>query len=308
MMRPGLIAGVVVLLAVLLTGWSAFFTVAQWQQAIVLQFGAPVENGSISEPGLHMKVPFIQDVLYFDKRALEVDPPAQQVILGDQKRLDVDAYARYRIVNPLQFYQRVTNDSVARGRLSAIINSSMRRVLGATSLASVLSAERERIMANILRDVGEEAKPFGIEIVDVRLRRADLPEATSQPIYERMKSERNREAKEFRGEGQEQALQIRARADRERIVLLAEAAREAQIKRGEGDATAIKIYADAFGKDPQFFAFYRSMQAYSTALGNGDTTMVLSPTMDFLRYLDDPSGVVRSGTGAKPPVPGGAAK
>jgi membrane protease subunit HflC len=262
MNRPVLIAVVVVAFAVILTGWSAFFTVTQWQQAVVLQFGAPLR--SISEPGLQIKLPFLQDVLYFDKRVLEVDPPAQQVILGDQKRLDVDAYARFRILNPLEFYQRVTNESVARGRLSAIINSNMRRVLGSTSLAAVLSAERERIMSNILRDVGEEAKRLGIEMVDVRLRRA--------------------------------------RADREKIVLLAEAQREAQIERGKGDADAIKTYADAFGKDPPFFAFYRSMQAYTNALGNGDTTMVLSPSMDFLRYLEDPSGTARPAAPARPPA------
>ena len=302
MNRPGLIAVLAVAFVVILTAWSAFFTVTQWQQAVVLQFGAPLR--AISEPGLHVKVPFVQEVLYFDNRVLEVDPPAQQVILGDQKRLDVDAYARYRIVDPLQFYQRVTNEVIARGRLSSLINSSMRGVLGATTLASVLSAERERIMTNILSDVDKDARPWGIEMIDVRLRRADLPEATSQAIYERMKSERNREAKEFRGQGQEQALRIRANADREKAVLLAEAAREAQIERGKGDADAIKTYADAFGKDPQFFSFYRSMQAYTNALGNGDTTMVLSPTMDFLRYLEDPSGAAKPGAPARPPAAG----
>jgi membrane protease subunit HflC len=306
--RAGLIAGLVGLVFVVVVGSSAFFTVAQYQQAIVLQFGAPLDRGFINEPGLHFKMPFIQNVLYFDKRVLEVDPPAQQVILGDQKRLDVDAYARYRIADPLRFYQRVTSEIGARSRLAAIINSSMRSVLGSTSLASVLSAERERIMANILREVADQARDFGIQVVDVRLRRADLPSTTSQSIYDRMKSERDREAKEARGQGQELALQIRARADREKIVLLAEAQREAQIVRGEGDAEAIKIYADAFGRDPQFFAFYRSMQAYTNALANGDTTMVLSPGMDFLRYFGDPSGAAKTGAGgtgaAKPPAAG----
>jgi membrane protease subunit HflC len=184
----------------------------------------------------------------------------------------------------------------------------MRRVLGSVPLSAVLSAERDRIMANILREVADEAKRFGIDVVDVRLRRADLPGQTSQAIYDRMKSERDREAKEARGQGQELALQIRARADREKIVLLAEAQREAQIVRGEGDAAAIKIYAEAFGKDPQFFAFYRSMQAYDKALANSDTTFVLSPGMiDFLRYLGDPTGAKPGGNGAppaKPPAPG----
>jgi membrane protease subunit HflC len=306
MNRPGVIGAIALLVAVIVVGMSAFFTVSQTQQALLLQFGE-MRGEPIKDPGLHVKLPFFQNVLYFDNRVLEVDPPAQEVILADQKRVDVDAYARFRIVDPLRFYQTVTNEFGARGRLSAIINSSMRRVLGSTSLASVLSAERERIMADILHEVSDQAKGFGIEIVDVRLRRADLPEQTSQAIYNRMKSERDREAKEARGQGQEQALEIRARADREKVVLLAEAAREAQIARGEGDANAIKIYADAFGKDPQFFAFYRSMQAYANALGNGDTTMVLSPDMDFLRYLGDPTGAIRSGAGspaAKPSAPG----
>jgi membrane protease subunit HflC len=304
MNRPSVIGAIALLVVVVVVGMSAFFTVSQTQQALLLQFGE-MRGDPIKDPGLHVKLPFIQNVLYFDNRVLEVDPPAQEVILADQKRVDVDAYARFRIVDPLRFYQTVTNEFGARGRLSAIINSSMRRVLGSTSLASVLSAERERIMADILHEVSDEAKRFGIQIVDVRLRRADLPEQTSQAIYNRMKSERDREAKEARGQGQEQALEIRARADREKVVLLAEAAREAQIARGEGDANAIKIYADAFGKDPQFFAFYRSMQAYSNALGNGDTTMVLSPNMDFLRYLEDPTGAVRNGAGtAKAPLPG----
>src|ERR1700733_2141018 len=267
MNRPSVIGAIALLVVVVVIGTSAFFTVAQTEQALVLQFGEMREL--IKTPGLHLKVPFVQKVLYFDNRVLEVDPPAQEVILADQKRVDVDAYARFRIIDPLLFYQTVTNEFGARGRLSAIINSSMRRVLGSTSLASVLSGERERIMADILHEVGDQAKRFGIEIVDVRLRRADLPEQTSQAIYNRMKSERDREAKEARGQGQEQALQIRARADREKVVLLAEAAREAQIVRGEGDANAIKIYAEAFGKDPQFFAFYRSMQAYTNALGSG---------------------------------------
>jgi membrane protease subunit HflC len=302
MNRPGLIASLVVVIAVVVLGASAFFTVTQNQQALVVQFGEV--KRFVPEPGLHVKLPLVQYPLYFDKRVLEVDPPGQQVILADQKRVDVDAYARFRITDPLKFYQTVTNEPGARSRLSNIINSSLRRVLGSVSLSAVLSPERDRIMADIQHEVGEEAKRFGIEMVDVRLRRADLPEQTSQAIYNRMKSERDREAKEARGQGQELALQIKARADREKIVLLAEAQREAQIVRGEGDATAIKIYADAFGKDPQFFAFYRSMQAYGNALANGDTTMVLSPGLDFLRYLNDPSGHAKPGEAAKPAAPG----
>jgi membrane protease subunit HflC len=306
MNRPGVIGAVVVAVFILLGLWSALFPVAQNQQALVLQFGEP--RNFIKEPGLHIKVPFIQNVLYYDKRVLEVDPPAQQVILSDQKRVDVDAYARFRITDPLEFYKTLNTEFNARGRLSAIINSSMRRVLGSTTLVRVLSADRERIMADILHEVSDEAKRFGIEIVDVRLRRADLPEQTSQAIYNRMRSERDREAKEARAQGQEQAQQIRARADRDKTVLLAEAQREAQIVRGDGDAAAIKIYADSFGKDPQFFSFYRSMQAYRDALGSSDTTMVLSPDMDFLRFFGDPTGSGKGfgGAGPRPGSTGGA--
>lgn len=302
MTRPGVIASIVVIALLIVVGLSSLFTVPQYQQALVLQFGEL--QRVVPEPGLHAKIPFIQNVLYYDNRVLEVDPPAQQVILADQKRVDVDAYARFRITNPLQFYQTVNNEFVARGRLASIINSSMRRVLGSTTLASVLSGERERIMADILHEVNDGATHFGVEIVDVRLRRADLPETTSAAIYNRMRSERDRESKEARAQGQELAQQIKARADREKIVLIAEAQREAQIARGEGDATAIKIYADAFGKDPQFFSFYRSMQAYRDSLGNSDTTLVLSPDMDFLRFFGDPAGKGKPGTvnagGAKP--------
>ena len=306
MNRPGVIGAVVVAVFILLGLWSALFPVAQNQQALVLQFGEP--RNFIKEPGLHIKVPFIQNVLYYDKRVLEVDPPAQQVILSDQKRVNVDAYARFRITDPLEFYKTLNTEFNARGRLSAIINSSMRRVLGSTTLVRVLSADRERIMTDILHEVSDEAKRFGIEIVDVRLRRADLPEQTSQAIYNRMRSERDREAKEARAQGQEQAQQIRARADRDKTVLLAEAQREAQIVRGEGDAAAIKIYADSFGKDPQFFSFYRSMQAYRDALGSSDTTMVLSPDMDFLRFFGDPTGSGKGfgGAGPRPGSTGGA--
>ena len=295
MNRPGLVALGIVVAALLIGAYSAFFTVDQTQLALVLQFGEPRQV--ISEPGLKVKVPFVQNVLFFDKRLLNVDPPEQEVILSDQKRIDADAYARFRISDPLAFYQAVVNEDGARSQLGAVINSSMRRVLGSVPLAAILSPQRDQIMASIQQEVTDAAKRFGVQVVDVRLRRADLPEQTSQAIYQRMISERQREAKQYRAEGAQQALEIRAKADRDKTVLLAEAANKAQGTRGEGDAASIKIYADAFGKDPNFFAFYRSMQAYRDALGNGDTTMVLSPDSEFFRFFGSDKGVPAPSTG-----------
>jgi membrane protease subunit HflC len=297
MNRPAFVAGGIVVVVLLIAAFSAFFTVDQTQLALVLQFGEPRQV--ISEPGLKVKVPFVQNVLFFDKRLLNVDPPEQEVILADQKRIDADAYARFRIANPLAFYQAVVNEEGARSQLGAVINSSMRRVLGSVPLSAILSPDRDRIMSSIQNEVTEAAKRFGVEVVDVRLRRADLPEQTSQAIYQRMISERQREAKQYRAEGAQQGLEIRAKADRDKTVLLAEAANKAQGTRGEGDAASIKIYADAFGKDPQFFAFYRSMEAYRESLGNSETTMVLSPDSEFFRFFG-------SDKGTNPPATGGA--
>lgn len=274
--------------ALILVAWGALFTVPQQQQALVLQFGDP--KRAIQDPGLKVKLPFIQDVQYFEKRILDIDPPKQQVILIDQKRLDVDSYARYRIVDPLRFYQTVNNEAGARARLGAIINSAMRRVLGNESLANLLSVRRAQITQAIFQDVSQAATSLGIEMVDVRIKRADYPDQTSQAIYARMKSERDREAREFRGEGSEVAQQIRADADRQRVVTVATAQQQAQTLRGQGDAQAIQIYADAFGQDPQFFAFYRSMEAYKQSLGDGSTTLVLSPDSEFFRFFNDITG------------------
>lgn len=290
-MNRGLIGAVIVLVIAAIVGFASLFTVHQTQQALVVQFGNPVRP--VPVPGLHFKLPFIQDVLYFERRVLDLDPPKQQVILSDQKRLDVDAFARYRIVNPLLFYQSVVNEAGARSRLSQIVNGAARGVLGNESLERVLSDKRADIVEAIRVQVNQAARQFGIEIVDVRLRRADYPAETSQAIFNRMKSEREREAKEFRAEGAEVAQQIRADADRQKVVILAEAARRAQILRGEGDGTAIKLYADAFGLDQEFFAFYRTMEAYRASLGNGDATMVLSPDSDFFRFFGDMSGGTR---------------
>ncbi len=274
--------------ALIVVAWGALFTVPQQQQALVLQFGDP--KRAIQEPGLKIKLPFIQDVQYFEKRILDIDPPKQQVILIDQKRLDVDAYGRYRITDPLRFYQTVNNEAGARARLGAIINSAMRRVLGNESLANLLSVRRSQITQAIFQEVNQAATSLGIEMIDVRMKRVDYPDQTSQAIYARMKSERDREAREFRGEGSEVAQQIRADADRQRVVTVATAQQQAQTLRGQGDAQAIQIYADAFGQDPQFFAFYRSMEAYKQSLGDGSTTLILSPDSEFFRFFNDVTG------------------
>jgi len=276
------VAGVVV-------AWGSLFTVSQQQQALVLQFGDP--KRAIPEPGLKVKLPFIQDVQYFEKRILDIDPPKQQLILVDQKRLDVESYARYRIVDPLRFYQTVNNEAGARARLGAIINSALRRVLGNESLTNILSTRRAQITQAIFQEVNQVATPLGIEMVDVRIKRADYPDQTSQAIYARMKSEREREAREFRAEGFEVAQQVRSDADRQRVVIVATAQKEAQTVRGQGDGQAIQIYADAFGQDPQFFAFYRSMEAYKQSLADGSTTLVLSPDNQFFRFFNDVTGI-----------------
>lgn len=284
--------------AVILLGFVAvnsLFVVSQTQQALVLRFGE--YRRQIQDPGLYFKVPFIEDTVYYERRALDVDPPKQQVILSDQKRLDVDSYARYRITDPLLFFQAVRTERDARARLSAIINSSLRRVLGSQTLFNILSEKRVGIMADIRAEVNGPAQRLGIDIIEVRLRRADYPDATRENIYNRMKSEREREAREFRAQGFEQAQKIRADADKQRVVIVAESQKQAETLRGEGDADAIKIYADAFGKDPEFFAFYRSMQAYRTAITDSDTTtMVLSPNSDFFRYFNSFDGIPRPGT------------
>ena len=282
------------LLAVLLFGaYSAAFTVNQTQQALVLQFGEP--KRTIQEPGLKFKLPFIQEAVYYERRVLSLIPQdAEEVILADQKRLQVDAYARYRIEDPLLFFQTVRNEIGARARLESIIDSSVRRVLGRETLASILTGERESINGSIRDEVNQSVASLGIQIIDVRLRRADYPTATSQNIFNRMKSEREREAKEFRATGEEEAQKIRADAEKTRTVILSEAQRTAQETRGAGDAEAIQIYADSFGQDAEFFAFYRSMEAYRKSMGQNETSMVLSPDSSFFRFFKD-----KDGTGQK---------
>lgn len=272
----------------LVLGYSALFTVHQTEQALVLQFGEPIRV--IKDPGLDFKLPFLQNVEFFDRRVLDFDPPAEEIIASDQKRLVVDTYTRFRITNPLRFYQTVGNELGIRARLGALVSGSLRRVVGNVTLASLLSAQRAQIMEDIRNQVNQETQAFGIEVVDVRIRHADLPEENSQAIYARMQSERQREAKQARAQGAEIAQGIRARADRDKVIILAEAQKQSQITRGEGDSESVRLYGEAYGKDPDFFAFYRSMQAYRDALGNGDTTMLLAPNSDFLRYFNDMTG------------------
>ncbi|MDO9460012.1 MAG: protease modulator HflC [Alphaproteobacteria bacterium] len=278
-----IIAGALVVLA-----YSTLFTVHQTEQALVLQFGDP--KRAISEPGLNWKLPFVQNVTFYDKRILDFDIPEAEVIASDQKRLVVDAFARYRITDPLKFRQTVVTLVGVDARLSTLLNAGLRQVLGKESFFTILSGERSTLM-NLIRDrVNNEAEQFGIEVLDVRIRRTDLPEANSQAIYRRMQTEREREAREARAQGAEIAQRIRSRADREKTVLLAEAKRDSEIIRGKGDGERNRIFAEAVGKDPDFFAFYRSMSAYEKAFKPADTTMILSPDSEFFRYFIDLSG------------------
>ena len=265
------------------TAFFSIFIVKEINQAIVLQFGDP--KRIISTPGINFKIPFIQNVVFLDKRILNLDAPPEEVIASDQKRLIVDAFARFQIVDPLKFYISVGNERVARSRLSTIINSRIRSVLGTQRLQTLLSADRTNQMALIQDGVNNEAEKFGIKIVDVRIKRADLPPANSEAIYRRMQTERNREAKEFRAKGAEMAITITSTADKEVTVILAEAEKQSQIMKGEGDGQRNKIFAEAFGRDPDFFAFYRAMQAYEKALIGGETSLILSPDSEFFKFF-----------------------
>ena len=262
---------------------QSLFVVQEINQAIVLQFGNPKKI--ISEPGIKVKLPFIQNVVYIDKRILNLDSPPEEIIASDQKRLIVDAFARFKIIDPLKFYISVGNENVARSRLSTIINSRIRGVLGTQELSTLLSTDRTKQMLVIKNDVNVEAKNFGIEIIDVRIKRADLPQANSEAIFKRMQTERQREAKEFRAEGAEIASKITATADKDVAVILANANKQSQILRGEGDGQRNKIFAEAFNRDPEFFSFYRAMQAYEKALIGGDTSLILSPDGEFFKFF-----------------------
>ncbi|HSL79395.1 MAG TPA: protease modulator HflC [Pseudolabrys sp.] len=300
-MRTNFVGGIIAVIAVaaLIVGYSSLFTVYQTQQALVIRLGQPVRV--ISEPGLNFKAPFIDSVVHIDKRILDLEAPPQEVIASDQKRLVVDAFARYRIKDPLRFYQTLGSINGANSQLSILLNSALRRVLGEVTFTHVVRDQRADLMARIRELVDHEATALGIEVVDVRIRRADLPEQNSQAVYQRMQTERQREAAEFRAQGAQRAQEIRSRADREVTVLVAEATSKSEQIRGEGDGTRNQIFADAFNQDPDFFAFYRSMQAYEQGLKHSDTRMLLKPDSNFFRYFTDPSGKPRENSGTPAP-------
>ena len=280
-----------IIIALGVIAYLSFFTVKEINQAIVLQFGNP--KRVLDDPGLKVKIPFIQNVVFLDRRILSLDPQPEEVIASDQKRLIVDAYSRFKIVDPLKFYISVGNEMVARSRLATIINSRLRSVLGKHSLATLLSEERSKQMAIIQEGVNTEAEKFGITIIDIRIKRADLPQANSEAIYKRMQTEREREAKQFRARGAEMAVTITSTADKEVTVILANANKQSEIMKGEGDGIRNKIFADAFGQDPEFFSFYRAMQAYETALIGGETSLILSPDSDFFKFFGS-TGLIKN--------------
>lgn len=278
------------LIAVLLVGsiilTSSFYVVAQTQQAIVFQFRNVIKV--VDKPGLHFKIPFIQTVSFFDKRVLAIDAPSQEIMMEEQKPLVVDAFARYRIIDPLLFFQRLGNERIARDRLSSLLNASLRSVFGTIKMAAVLSPERDDVMAKIRDEVNSEGKDLGIQIIDVRIRRTDLPQKTSDAVFARMRSQREQEAEQIRSTGKQEALQITADADRQATVILAEAQGEAEKIKGEGDRKALEIMAEATSKDPTFFAFWRSLIAYREAFKPDNTTFILSPDSEFFKYFGGP--------------------
>jgi membrane protease subunit HflC len=317
-MKPGLVGGAValVLLIVVIVAYGTFFTVYQTKQALVVRLGNPVRV--ITDPGLNVKVPFIDSVIYIDKRILNVESPAQEVIASSQdnsvagaaqagERMVVDAFARYRIVDPLKFYQTVGAEG-GTTRLAILLNSALRRVLGAATLADAVRDKRVELMAQMRDQLDRDAQSFGIHIVDVRIRRVDLPEQNSQAVYKRMQTERQREAAEYRAQGSQKATEIRAKADRDVTVLIADANSQSQMIRGQGDADANGIFADAYGQDPGFFAFYRSMQAYETGMQPSNTRLVLRPDSDFFRFFGDAAGkTMPDGTPVAAPAAAAAA-
>jgi membrane protease subunit HflC len=283
----GVVALVVVLLAVVI-GYSSLFTVRQTEQALVVRLGEPIRV--VTEPGLNFKWPFVDTVISIDKRILDLENPSQEVIASDQKRLVVDAFARYRIKNALRFYQSVGTVPAANVQLTALLNAALRRVLGEATFIEVVRDQREVLMGRIREQLDKQADAYGIAVVDVRIRRADLPEQNSQAVYQRMQTERQREAAEFRAQGGQKAQEIRSKADREVTVIIAEANSQAEQVRGEGDGERNRIFAESYSKDPQFFAFYRAMSAYETSLKSNDTRFLLSPDSEFFRFFANPAG------------------
>lgn len=292
------IAALVVVLVIAIVAYSSLFTVTQTEQALVVRFGKPVDV--VTEPGLNVKAPFIDNVISIDKRILDLENSPQEVIASDQKRLVVDAFARYKIKDALRFYQSIGSVSAANFQLGALLNAALRRVLGEVTFIQVVRDEREALMGKIRDQLDREADGYGIQVVDVRIRRADLPDANSQAVYTRMQTERQREAAEFRALGGQKAQEIRSKADREATVIVAEANSQAEQTRGAGDAERNRLFAEAYSKDPDFFAFYRSMNAYETGLKAGDTRFLLRPDSEFFRYFAHPAG--------KPPEAAPAAK
>lgn len=298
-------AGAILLLGGLFVLSNAVFVVGQTEQALVLQFGKPIR--AEQSPGLKFKMPFVQNVEYYDKRLLDFDAESKEVIAADQKRLIVDAFVRYRIVDPLRFKQSVADERTMRSRLNSILESSLRQALGNVPLSAVISEKRAGLMQQIRTLVNEQAMGvkvvgadknvttggFGIEVVDVRIKRADLPPANSEGIYKRMQTERTKEANQFRAQGAEDAQKIRSQADKERTILLAESRKKAEIMRGEGDAEATRIFGQAFGQDEDFFQFYRTLQAYKKTLSGKDTTVLMSPDNEFLKYLEKGANPVK---------------
>lgn len=271
---------------------NSLFVVDQTESAIVLRFGKPIPDRGViqNDPGLHWKAPFIESVVLIDNRILDLESPRQEVLAADNQRLEVDAFVRYRVTDPLKFYQTVGSVARANNQLATVLNSALRRVLGEATQAAVVRDSRAALMETITRQVAEAARAIGMDIVDVRIRRADLPREISEGVYNRMKTERQREASEYRAQGAEQSAKITAKADADVTVLRAEATQKADQIRGAGEAERSRIFAEAFSKDQQFFAFWRSMQSYDTALKGGDTRFILSPQSEFFRYLRDPKG------------------
>jgi len=304
-MKSGItgIVALFVLFAVVIVGYSSVFTVSQTEQVLVVRLGEPVRV--VTEPGLNFKAPFIDTVISIDKRILDLENPSQEVIASDQKRLVVDAFARYRIKNALRFYQSVGSIQAANIQLTTLLNAALRRVLGEVTFITVVRDEREALMARIREQLDKEADGYGIQVVDVRIRRADLPEQNSQAVYQRMQTERQREAAEFRAQGGQKAQEIRSKADREATVIIAEANSTAEQTRGAGDAERNRLFAEAYGKDPDFFAFYRSMTAYENGLKSSDTRFLLQPNSEFFRFFANPAGhpPAAAATAAAPAAP-----
>ncbi len=298
------IASLILLLLIAIVVYSSLFTVKQTQQALVVRFGRPVDV--VSQPGLNFKAPFIDTVIDIDKRILDLENPSQEVIASDQKRLVVDAFARYRIKDPLRFYQSVGTIQAANLQLTTLLNAALRRVLGEVTFIAVVRDEREGLMGKIRNQLDREAEGYGIQVVDVRIRRADLPDANSQAVYQRMQTERQREAAEFRAQGGQKAQEIRSKADREATVIIADANSAAEQIRGAGDAERNRLFAEAYSKDPDFFAFYRSMSAYEQGLRANDTRFLLRPDSDFFRFFGNPSGTA-NGPAAASAAPTGPA-